>query len=405
MSLIRPKGVPRTEWNAMSGKQQGKLVRQVQVGMGGQQVAKKDAKWHFAANVPMFGNVSLGSGDKANQLRRGMRADSSKSGVRRELMAEVLSSQAFVATQYRIQPADETIFPWVGSIAAKYQKWRCRYLALEYVPTVDSFADAGKQGRVVLCANYDPLDPGITTIVQAETISPNQPCLPSKGAKLVLDSIQVTPTPLLVRPGQVPAGGTVNSYDGGVMYICTNGASTTVPDGTKLGEVFIHYEFEFFDPIIPGQGVTPAPTHSMFFMSQWDVTTSIPAATWVALPDIIVDPTTQWNGLGAGLNSANGVVSLPPGRYHITGKGTFTAGVAGVSLWQTGIRMNGSGSAASFSLTEFTGSVPSGNPFTMVLDYTFVSETTVTFQPVLYTAPGTAAALSGQWFSVTVETI
>lgn len=388
---VRPKGMPRTEWKALQANPKPKQ----------KQPAPQQGKWHFAANANAFGYsgaVSVGSGDKAQSLGRAARADSDDSGVRRELMCEVFSSQGFKASQYPIQPALSNIFPWVGSIAAKYQKWRCVSMMLEYIPTVEAFADAGKQGRVVLAANYDSLDPAFTSIVQAETVQPNAPTLPTRPTKLMLDPRQITSTPKLVRSAQVPPGGTITAYDGGVMYVCTNGAASTVPDGTKLGEVFVHYKFDFYNPIILGQGVVPAPTHSARVSCNLDVVTSFPATTWSTLPDLAFN-STDWNGLG--ITISGNTLTIPAGRYRISGASQFTFGLGGTFVG-TRFLVNGLAVSDSHSLTYTT--IPSGATSSIDWDFTLSIDAPATINAQVFPS-NVISALSSYWPRFTIVSI
>jgi len=338
---------------------------------------------------------------------RGMTMTVGKAGrtggpmARRELVGNVVSSVLFQSVQYSIQPASAVSFPWIADIAKKFQKWRCVKLRYEYIPTVGEFADAGKQGRIVLAANYDPLDPKVATIVQACDIVPSRSGVPAAGLLLDLDPRQVTPVPYLVRPGQVPAGGTLTAYDGGVVYVCVEGTAGTVTDGTKLGELYVEYDFEFYDPIIPGTAVTTAATHSSLILARFDVLTSFATNTWYTFPDMTFNDIAAWNGLGITILPSNAGLVFPPGRYLISGTGGWT-GTAIASV-QSRFTADGSTTLANSYSLESGGSQSSQ---TSNLDYTFTTDVALTIQPQFnISGTGTLAAMAGQWFVITVRTI
>lgn len=394
--------MPRTEWAAMPQKKKAKArfldfnIHTQQTNSGIQQ---------YGAGLK---NDSTGLKRSVRSARGGYYWDHKSvpttrtgSNFRRELMAEVVSSVAFTSTQYRIQPADSSIFPWVGSIAAKYQKWRCVNLWLEYVPTVTEYAAAGTQGRIVLAANYDSLDANLTDIAQAETISPNSPGMPDEHFVLALNPRQVSPVPLLVRPGQVPAGGTITSFDGGVFYVIVNGIASGVTDGTKLGEVFVNYEFEFYDPIIPGLSVTPQPTHSTLALPNWAVTTTVPSATWSTLPDCSVSAADGgWNGLGI-TGIATGSWTFPPGRYMIHYKERFDGAAvitqAKFSWWDA---------VGAVENSETSNNGLNGTQITLSSEFVLiVPEAGLTMSPKVYiVCAGTISPVANHWGQLFVMT-
>lgn len=329
MQPARPKGVPREEWNAMSNKKKARFLNfnvqttqnnsgTQQYGVGGSIKAGKGSRNLSRSMTSAMGGPSQGDvfGSRRAVVMKTSGANPDRPHLRRELIANVLAPDpagGFGATQYPIQPANETVFPWIGSIARKYQKWRCRKLTLEYIPTVDGFAEPGRQGRVVLAANYDSLDSALTTLQQAETISPNAPGQPDERLTLVMSPYQVSATPKLIRPGQVPAGGTITAFDGGVFYVVVDGLDASVTPGTKLGELFVHYDFDFYDPIIPGMSITPAPTHSSLISSNFDGVVVYTTGAYTAFPAMYA----KWNGLNIGIDNTTGFLQFPPGRYAI----------------------------------------------------------------------------------------
>jgi len=318
---------------------------------------------------------------------------------KREIIASVYSSVAFKTTAYTIQPAQERSFPWIFDVAKKFQKWRlvrCRYV---YIPSVDQFSDAGKQGRVVLSANYDPLDPPLGSIQQAVDIAPSAAGMPAEGLELTLDPKMCTPEPLLTRAGQVPAGGTIVDYDGGTVYFSTEGFTSS--DGTKIGELYVDYEFEFFNSIIPGVGsAPPAATHSSRVGSQYDVVTTIAGSFWSFIQGLNMDSILgNWNGLGVTV-SAGGILNLQPGRYAISGR----INVDSTNTLYIQTRFMKNSIVANESLMTFScGTLVFGGA---MWEYYVTSDVAFTLTPqVFISSGGTITPTSTQWPTFLIRTV
>lgn len=397
---VRPKGMPRALWKAESSK----VRQQPKKHPKG---SKKDARWHFGVNTS-YGSLSMGSGDTAVAVPnrpRTARRETFLTGVptteRRELLADVKSSQTYQCTQYSIQPADSSIFEWGAPLATRFQKWKCRRLRLEYVPTVSGYAPAGQQGRIVLAGNYNPLTPQPADIRSAVAITPNVPGFPTKQFGIEFDASQITPVPLLVRTGIVPAGGTVTAYDGGVFYVAVEGTEAGVTDGTKLGEVYVVYEFEFFEPIIPG--VTDAP-HATFQSTR--ITTSSTGQTFTsgvaeAIENMVVDQ--SWNGLGVVTDIATGAITLSPGRYVFHGKISVTAGT---SLTALGAHWTLAGSGGAQLPNSVVYKPASGTLQTLFFEFTYSSTNQFNLYPVINViGVGLLGILANQGFDLIIETL
>jgi hypothetical protein len=297
-----------------------------------------------------FGPVSMGDSFGSRRKERQVQMVNTGDSItqaHRELVGDVVSSQSFAATQYRIQPADATTFPWLSTLATKYQKWRVRKLVVKYVPTVGEFAPAGQQGRVVLAVNYDSYDAVLQSIQQAENIRPNTPGLPTEFIEVKGEPAMLTPLPLQVRNGLVQTGQALSAYDAGVIYVATDGAATAVTDGTKLGELFIEYVIDFYEPILVSMVKVPPPTHSTRIYSMFTVTTTIPIdGNWYSLPDLQVD--LDWNGCG--LTVQGNRLRMQPGRYLITAV-SYMDTASGVSRWSSRF-VNGAAPIIGTAITE-----------------------------------------------------
>lgn len=324
--MQRPKGYPRKQWESLSNKQRSRFldfntnVHTTQVNSGSQSYGMGNkSTTRSARQMPksLAGGMVRQLAGKPRPHARGTVIDAPQR--HRELVSDVTTSVGFEATQYRLQPADATTFPWLSTIAEKYQKWRIHSLKFEFVPTVGEFATAGQQGRVVLAFNYDPLDAILETIQQAEALEPKAVGLPTERRSVAVSPKLATPVPLLVRNGLVQTGQSLSAYDAGVLYVCTNGADAGVASGTKIGELFVDYTIELLQPILVPIYKSPPATHSTRLISDMSVTTTIPVTGSLEnLPGLEVD--SEWNGCGITIDATSGGYLFQPGRYLVTGR-------------------------------------------------------------------------------------
>lgn len=86
----------------------------------------------------------------------------------REYIGSVSMSSGFAAAQYYIDPTSSFMFPWLSSIAPKFQKWKLLGCVFEYVPTSATSISAGSPavGQVGLGILYDSYSPTPTSLQQ-----------------------------------------------------------------------------------------------------------------------------------------------------------------------------------------------------------------------------------------------
>lgn len=309
----------------------------------------KGPRWHLAADT-QWGSVSVGSADKPTKLSsartrytdningsvvRNSRTVSAAPRIEQQeevVMQLVQSSVGFESTELRFQPGREASFPWLFEIAKKYQKWVAIQAEYEFRSNTSVTAAAGGQGRVVLAFNYDSLDPNLTNLRQAETLQPH-------AAGKPVDTIVLTLDPRLlsggsdgryVRPGQVPAGGDIKTYDGGILYVCTQGFAL---DGAPIGEVYVRYSIKMLQPIITGMTANPNQSPSLYARSLMNgVALGALGPPNLYIGDVLWQggsgQATVWNGVEAII--AGTTFTLPAGRYSMRACATI-ATLSGVT--------------------------------------------------------------------------
>jgi len=177
------------------------------------------------------------------------------SGVRRgvpvihdELLGTIDSSTGFVSTPQVLQPGLVTNMPWGSRLAQLYQRYRVKNFEYYYKPFVSQFDALGQRGRIVLCFDYDALSQNLTTLTQAETLTPHVVGMGYESLVLRLDGLRCTGRDgKFIRTGPAAVGSDIKSYDSGVLYVVTSGFGSVA----QLGELHARYELELLNPMLP----------------------------------------------------------------------------------------------------------------------------------------------------------
>jgi len=187
---------------------------------------------------------------------------------------------AFSCIKFQANPGLPGIGPFVAQIASNYDKYRYRQLIFYYKPVVTDSSSTGQMGVVIMAfqvnagapvfstkqmmAEYD----GALSMRVCDEMTLGVECDVSKGA----DSW------LFVRPGAVPSGQDVKTYDFGSLQIATSGVSSaSFPAGTQLGEVWAEYTVELAGPKLYDSLGLSIPTD--YFYGTTGCTAALPLGT------------------------------------------------------------------------------------------------------------------------------
>jgi hypothetical protein len=152
---------------------------------------------------------------------------------------------AFRSRNFKIDPSNGTMFPWLSTIASKYQKYKVHGMVVVYRSTS---TDYNNSGTVAMVANYDPGESGFETLSGV---------LNSKFAISTKPSANVI-MPLECDPATMPNGGyfidhglTVGVDDVRLeqfasLQLITQGLS--LDTGTVLGQIYVTYDIELLYP-------------------------------------------------------------------------------------------------------------------------------------------------------------
>jgi len=248
-----------------------------------------------------------------------------------EFIATVAGSTTFSTTSYSVNPGQVGVFPQGSVEAALWQKYRTRKLQFYYAPLGGPVATDTQKGRVVLSMNFDAAAPPPNSRAQVEDTSERAECFPYEWTELNISpklANQNALTGLFVRPGYLPGGADIKSYDIGILSVSTDAC----PNTNTIGEIRVRYEFVLEQKILRNVG---APANNQVAVYQ-STTTEAAGATTVFKQMVLATQTT--NGIGA-VNTAGSIV-LPAGNYNLDGFITADNDSAAYSLF-VDVRKNG----------------------------------------------------------------
>jgi len=223
-----------------------------------------------------------------------------------ELIATVTGQTAFTITQFAMNPGNSTTFPRLSKIAQLFEKYRFETLEFYFQHDVSQFAAQGAQGLVILSALYDAASSAPTTKTQIEATKPRVICMPNQNSLLRCSKTRMHPqnVPLYIRPGVLPGGSDIKTYDVGNMFLTVQGMA----GAGEVGELHVRGKVMLMDEILDSSSLASPSNNSV---SQFSQVSTVGGATTVA--SVIALATADFNGLTA-VNTAGSIVP-PAGNY------------------------------------------------------------------------------------------
>jgi hypothetical protein len=275
----------------------------------------------------------------------------------REYVGTVSGSTTFNCSSYPINPGLNSVFPWLNSIAANYDKYRFRSLKFDYVPAVSS----ATVGRITLAFNYNAGDSIPVSKQQIFSVAPNE----EQAVWCPLSMNVPTISETLYTREYLVQGQDIKTFDIGQLLLATD----LCAGSGIIGELYVEYEIAFQKP--HPQSLT---TSEIYNISTTSVTNIFP--------------------------STGGTVYIPPGSWgQSTAANSLQCNLAG--RWLICIELSGTVcsdvtlSATSGTITAVSsGAVRIGNPaatktmsigvYDIVLD-SFIKTATILLTPTATT--------------------
>lgn len=225
-----------------------------------------------------------------------------------EFVSDISGSIGFVVQSLPINPGQPLLFPWLSQIAARYEKYRFRSLKFLFQTEKSSATD----GTVVIAVDYDAEDELPTTKTQLLNNEDKERGAPWQKFAMSCSQHNLRNTlAKFVRPGAVPSGVDVKTYDIGNLLIGTNGMA----DNSSVGELYVEYDVDLETPILESTGQSV--NHGLFSIAVKDKVTGVftaGAPQQIPFNHVHKRPDTKYYTY-----DGSGTLTVPPGVYLVSG--------------------------------------------------------------------------------------
>jgi len=242
------------------------------------------------------------------------------------------------AVQLSINPGQGLTFPWLSLMAPRFEKYVFTQLEFYYKHEVSQFATAGTVGKVLLGFDYDAADAPPTVKAQILDVDPHADGMPCEDFCLKVDCREAFNNgPKYVRPGNLPGGADIKTYDVGLL----NFAAAGTADGTtKIGELHVRYRGYFQKPVLSQMQAGPINNQVSFFGSgNAPQTITSTVATLINFGGTLTVGGINNNGLNITLSG--GIFTPPTGNYLVDCGCQFINGSATTLSAQLTLNRNG----------------------------------------------------------------
>lgn len=168
----------------------------------------------------------------------------------RTFLGPISAEGGYTVTRFSANPALAGTFPWLSTLAARYDKYRFSKLKFEY----RSVCPTSKPGVIMMSFDYNAADSTPTSkLIQAQTM-PNAESNVWVSTELTVPCDEIF---RFTRQSTVP-NTDVKTYDFGTLFI-----SSQYGDGTVGGELYVEYTVELEKPTEKGnlsQYIVATPT-------------------------------------------------------------------------------------------------------------------------------------------------
>lgn len=241
---------------ALGGSALGGLVGQSTAGSGiGSAIGASLSKWLGSGDYTVSTNTVLDRVSPDGSVPM-MHKDGQTIIVRhKEFLGELRGSVNFaVRNMFSLNPGVENTFPWLASIASKFQEYKLRGAVFHYVPTSGTAisSTSAALGSVMFQTSYRSTDnPPIhkQEMLNEYWSSEARPC-DAFCHPIECDPKENPYNLHYVRSGELPAGVDKLLYDMGRTFVAVSGQQS---NDQVLGDIWITYEVELKKPVMHDQ--------------------------------------------------------------------------------------------------------------------------------------------------------
>lgn len=182
--------------------------------------------------------------------------------------AGVGGSSQFKLDTYALNPGNTKLFPFLGTIAQKFQEYEVRGCLVELKTLSSDYAASLSMGAMFAAADYNVLGAAPHTKQQIENMEYASSCKPSKTLIMPIecDPRNDANTHLYVASDNNYQGGDKRLFDLCNIYLGSQGVPVA---NTPIAEIWVTYEIALFKPIITTADASPEPLSAHFYFRDW----------------------------------------------------------------------------------------------------------------------------------------
>lgn len=180
----------------------------------------------------------------------------------KEFITTVKSSTGFtVQDSFDINPGNESLFPWLAGVAARFQEYKIRGMVYHYVPTSGAAVSSTNAalGAVMLQTSYRASDiPPFSKLEMLNEYNSNE----SVPCEAFCHPIECDPSEnpfniQYIRSSEPDGLDDKLLYDLGRTHVAVQGCQT---DGFPIGDLWVTYEIELKKPLVSSSITQPFQT-------------------------------------------------------------------------------------------------------------------------------------------------
>lgn len=203
----------------------------------------------YTMSPPVSKNSLFGAGSVSTATSFG----TSTKGVRiqhREFIGDVttgLTAGAFINQEYRINPSNGLIWPWLAQMSPFYEEYKFHGLVFHFVSSTSPYLAGGALGTYVMTMAYNATAPKFASKAQAEN---SDYAISERLDRNALYGVECAEGHMVQPFYYVDTAGSttpVNLTDMGLFQFCVAPGST-VAASTVIGELWVTYDVELNRP-------------------------------------------------------------------------------------------------------------------------------------------------------------
>jgi len=220
-----------------------------------------------------------------------------------EVVGNFSGSVAYSVSKYNINPGQGGTFPWLSTISDGWDRYRFTKLQFRYIPQVNEMSTYGN-GTIALSFDPDAADPVPDSMAVQLNSKPRSYGLPCRPLVIVVPASQLRTLPwYYVRPGQLPGGTDIKTYDVGMLLVGVSGS----PGTNTIGTLEVDYAVEFASPTNITNSAQPPVNYNV---GSWSSTGQVVATG----SELISFNTQAFNGTNI-VQSGVQAFKMPPGNW------------------------------------------------------------------------------------------